>query len=960
MLGYKFHHCCLNRLWRKSVPNRFLNSYHFSPLPRSLEHPIKIGWLFDSDDRQGNFGYCERTSGLAHAIYASDRKSGRLACRLITKSPIVIGGRRLDGQKASGNVTAEQGRYSVIYPFEFQGRPSIPSTSIKGLISSFLEAVSGSALRVADNQLLTYRKPPSKALSAMGRLVQKKDKWFIEPLVVPTIAFELNPNPSDAVSGYSFTCTLSRSYIDLWDQIFSHFAAYRTYVGNYRKADRSNKTLNDFISENLQNSDVNLYYCDRNLPEKLFSDIVNASIDDLKRNFCKGGNFLGDQFRFKAVGKKIFVMESYTRKALGISPMDGLRNVTGVVRALGSPNASDQALADTKKHEIFLPIPGDREHNPLLPIPDQVLHKFMELAIERAKKENGEEKNTSVKRRLPYLPVDLPKDHSTAWELMNTKRGRYFEPILREGHIVFFDARRTENRKPEISEMSFSSIWREAPEQSDGTIARAFSFIEPELPSEGIGAGQLLPMSADRKWASAAELIFGFVNEVSPTQKDHDSLDHGKVESRISALAGRVRISNATTEDSNPFMPDSEDPLTESHLSETEDRGYQRLKELSEPKPPSPALYFRSATGAPFQKSRDSLSPGKVIAQGRKFYLHHGATGQEKPEMQPWRTKATVEQDVQNNKKNRKALAKPVRSGINFQFNIYFDNLSEEELSLLCFSLQPSDTYWHKIGMGKAIGLGSVEIVVDEMNIVDRDARYTSSVFDLTAARFCEQKSNSVSSHREKGYNLAKTLAPEAVNAVLAIGEHHPGGRTWDDTVPVVPAPLTAEKLALYRNGDPGAEEEMFEWFVQNTDSRGAFRQRLRPIGDGDIMKATFEATDPVTRNGQSSDRGTSSYQGRPISDASKGFRGSVDPEATASKNQAQDAEATTGTVKWFNTTKGFGFIRPDNGGPDVFVHVTALGRAGLSSLKEGQKVSFVLTPDRRTGKSAADKIRLL
>ena len=61
-----------------------------------------------------------------------------------------------------------------------------------------------------------------------------------------------------------------------------------------------------------------------------------------------------------------------------------------------------------------------------------------------------------------------------------------------------------------------------------------------------------------------------------------------------------------------------------------------------------------------------------------------------------------------------------------------------------------------------------------------------------------------------------------------------------------------------------------------------------------------------------------------------------------------------TGTVKWFNETKGYGFIQPDNGGKDVFVHATALERAGLRSLREGQKVSYELQTDQRNGKSSA------
>jgi len=67
-----------------------------------------------------------------------------------------------------------------------------------------------------------------------------------------------------------------------------------------------------------------------------------------------------------------------------------------------------------------------------------------------------------------------------------------------------------------------------------------------------------------------------------------------------------------------------------------------------------------------------------------------------------------------------------------------------------------------------------------------------------------------------------------------------------------------------------------------------------------------------------------------------------------------------TGTVKWFNSQKGFGFIQPDAGGPDVFVHVSAVERAGLPGLNEGQKVSYEITQDRRTGKSSADQLKAL
>jgi CspA family cold shock protein len=65
-----------------------------------------------------------------------------------------------------------------------------------------------------------------------------------------------------------------------------------------------------------------------------------------------------------------------------------------------------------------------------------------------------------------------------------------------------------------------------------------------------------------------------------------------------------------------------------------------------------------------------------------------------------------------------------------------------------------------------------------------------------------------------------------------------------------------------------------------------------------------------------------------------------------------------TGTVKWFNATKGFGFIQPDDGGQDAFVHISAVERAGMRDLQEGQKLSYELVADKRSGKMSADKLQ--
>jgi cold shock protein len=66
-----------------------------------------------------------------------------------------------------------------------------------------------------------------------------------------------------------------------------------------------------------------------------------------------------------------------------------------------------------------------------------------------------------------------------------------------------------------------------------------------------------------------------------------------------------------------------------------------------------------------------------------------------------------------------------------------------------------------------------------------------------------------------------------------------------------------------------------------------------------------------------------------------------------------------SGTVKWFNGEKGYGFIQPDDGGKDVFVHISAVQRAGMRSLNEGQKVSYEMETDRRSGKQSAANLQV-
>jgi cold shock protein len=89
-------------------------------------------------------------------------------------------------------------------------------------------------------------------------------------------------------------------------------------------------------------------------------------------------------------------------------------------------------------------------------------------------------------------------------------------------------------------------------------------------------------------------------------------------------------------------------------------------------------------------------------------------------------------------------------------------------------------------------------------------------------------------------------------------------------------------------------------------------------------------------------------------------FQTLIDPAPRAGLllNHAWRDDMATATVNWFNGQKGFGFIQPEDGGTDVFVHISAVERAGLRDLREGQKVSYEIVQDRRTGKSSADQVK--
>lgn len=95
-------------------------------------------------------------------------------------------------------------------------------------------------------------------------------------------------------------------------------------------------------------------------------------------------------------------------------------------------------------------------------------------------------------------------------------------------------------------------------------------------------------------------------------------------------------------------------------------------------------------------------------------------------------------------------------------------------------------------------------------------------------------------------------------------------------------------------------------------------------------------------------------------SEGTEGLARKADMLPQSAKSSPESKTMATGTLKWFSVVKGYGFIQPEGGGSDVFVHLSAVDRAGLEDLKEGQKVTYELQSDKRTGKKSADQLKVI
>ena len=451
----------------------------------------------------------------------------------------------------------------------------------------------------------------------------------------------------------------------------------------------------------------------------------------------------------------------------------------GYVRVLGCWGDRERDMPHTKTHELWAPLPG--KDFPTLPILDSAIERFEALADER----------TEADPRLPFEPKDT------------RVRGRGENLRLQAGDMVYFDV----NDKGEVTEFSFSAIWRGQVETTPGTAATAHKFFG------GLGGKdtkELLPMSAARTTVSLAELMLGFV----------DSKPEDKVVAL--SLASRIRFYDALP------LPGVEGLL--------EDR--VALKILASPKTPSPAMYFKSAGGgASAPVAKRLLTPARHEPQGRKWYLH----GKSEAGQKPWETLKP------NDNRKQKNLVQPIPRDRDFYFHVDFENLSVTELGALLFALEPDVTFHHKLGMGKPLGLGSIKVDLMGTFLIDRQKRYT--VAGLNVGRYTSGFWTKAGSEcrASLGFRYAEAVGLTSGDSSEVTAKN--ARETFENSGHLNAASLKALRVLGNYEGSPSArsvhyptviagpgstnlENEHFKWFVFNDGHREKGRG-MSPKGQG-------------------------------------------------------------------------------------------------------------------------------
>jgi len=654
----------------------FINPFHFVPLIK----PVAASTLPDVQQSltgKAVRGATKDVPQLLHDRYVASNAaakdaeffSGRIICQLTTASPCVFGNEHQAIPLSSKDKTTRVDNFSI------SGFAAIAGTSLKGMLSSVAEVASGSALRVLNNRVMSIRSSMRESRSALGMVFGNKGERRILPLTFPTFQFDWDTGQYMPTDG---------SANSVWD-------ALRTARGKLG-ADLTPI----YIERSPANRDCSFHH---GFP---VAAIPAASYDEIKWN---AGRPADSQTLHKIEKRRDRERPSLLRpyrhdpdknKLPRVEVYDSTKKqCLGIVRYLEDPDAEGHA---SSTFALFIRIPAEWNDNgkfafdkvdPSLLVPaEAACASFDAIVADEFSSAPGDGDKVSCTELVGQKPFKLPRK----------KGDKPGNPGLRQGDLVFFRPRSS----TEIESVSISGIWREGVRWMWGPKTGV-----PDL----LDDPEHRPMNANREFVTLAEMLFGWVNDVSA--QDGDAAE---CESPLPAYKGRVRISDALSD----VLLDAAQLKNGSPHATWPDgvRDCFPLKILASPKPPCPEFYLLDTSMRGSKSIRqDFIKNGAIKIQGTKYYLVHPDTW-EKNAIQHWKTQFEAKDLKQ------KCFVRPIESGIKFWFHIDFENLSADELGLLCYCLHPCDEFVHRCGFGKPLGLGAVTLAPVAIAYVDRVARY--------------------------------------------------------------------------------------------------------------------------------------------------------------------------------------------------------------------------------------------
>ncbi|HPQ94480.1 MAG: hypothetical protein KDI44_09160 [Thiothrix sp.] len=373
-----------------------------------------------------------------------------------------------------------------------------------------------------------------------------------------------------------------------------------------------------------------------------------------------------------------------------------------------------------KLRETYLPWDGKIVEKDLLPVDEAVVAQLESMLRESREHKRKQDPDDD----FPWLPKGYEAHEGRSWD-----KGK---SLVLDGDLIYYKSSfRLRERKTVVTQLSYSAIGRRA---VDGALADAFARAAGDDRS-------ILPWGAPKRDHSLtpAEALFGVVEDKPADQARN--------------LASRVRFSDAR------LLSDASTALLPEKL----------LKVLNSPKPPSPTLYF-SNPRHPGYISKSDLNLNVHEPNGRKRYLPHpDAIDPQDEEQRRFHFEANTGR--QDYKAHLHLKGQPVRTGAAFEFEVSFENLAPKELELLHCSLQPVEGFIHRLGLGKPLGLGHVEIVQADISVIDRQQRYT--IADLLAEKEAFQPFD------PSGLSgSASLIAQETLETLLTLSNpaniHHP------------------------------------------------------------------------------------------------------------------------------------------------------------------------------------------